>query len=267
MTTQTQAGTAAIQGPLWSERADDWANLMEPQMRPAFEAALKALAVGPKTRLLDVGCGSGLALRLAADRGAEVTGLDASPGLLEHARRQVPGAPIVQGELEELPFDDGSFDAVTGFNSFQYAARPARALAEAARVLTPRGRLLYLNWAPPERCEAAAYLAAIGKLLPPPPPGAPGPFALSDSDTIVRLFGEAGLTISSTADITVAWSYRDEASAIAALTASGPVVRAIHHAGEKAVRTATAAFLEPFQTPDGGYRITNVFRYAIGQPR
>src|SRR5216683_4861103 len=137
MTTQTQPGTSAIQGPLWSERADDWAELMEPQMRPVFETALDALAVGPQTRLLDVGCGSGLALRLAADRGADVTGLDASEGLLAHARRRVPGATIVQGEIEGLPFETGSFDAVTGFNSFQYAARPAAALAEAARVLAP----------------------------------------------------------------------------------------------------------------------------------
>jgi SAM-dependent methyltransferase len=100
MTTQTQQGTSGVQGPLWSERADDWAELMEPQMKPAFEAALDALAVGPKTRLLDVGCGSGLALRLAADRGADVTGLDASTGLLVHARRRVPGATIVEGEIE-----------------------------------------------------------------------------------------------------------------------------------------------------------------------
>jgi SAM-dependent methyltransferase len=267
MTTQTQSGTSGIQGPLWSERAEDWAELMEPQMRPAFEAALDALAVGSETRLLDVGCGSGLALRLAADRGAGVTGLDASDGLLAHARRRVPGAPIVEGELEALPFADGSFDVVTGFNSFQYAARPAAALAEAARVLERGGRVLYLNWAPPEQCEAAAYLAAIGKLLPPPPPGAPGPFALSDSDAIVRVFDEAGLDIGSSADVTVVWSFQDEPTAVAALAASGPVVRAIHHAGEDAVLAAITEFLQPFRTAAGGYRITNVFRYAIGQPR
>jgi SAM-dependent methyltransferase len=267
MTTQTQDGTSAIQGPLWSERADDWAEFQEPQMRPMFEAALEALAVGPETRLLDVGCGSGLALRLAADRGADVTGLDASAGLLAHARRRLPGAPIVQGELEQLPFDAGSFDAVTGFNSFQYAARPVSALAEAVRVLAPGGRVLYLNWGPPEQCEAAAYLDAIGKLLPPSPPGAPGPFALSDTDAIARVFGEAGLDVISSADVTVVWSYPDEPNAIAGLMAAGPIVGAIHHAGEGAVLTTTSAFLEPFRTPDGGYRITNIFRYAIGRPR
>lgn len=267
MTTQTQQGSSAIQGQLWSERADDWARVQEPEMRPAFEAALDALAITPDTRLLDVGCGSGLALRLAADRGATVSGLDASPALLEHARRRVPGAPLVQGELEELPFADGSFDVVTGFNSFQYAIRPAVALAEAARVLAPGGCVLYLNWAPPEQCEAAAYLAAIGALLPPAPAGAPGPFALSDHDAIVRVFDEAGLAVRSTADVTVVWSFPDEATALAGLMASGPVVRAIHHAGEDAVVAATREFLQSFGTDESGYRITNHFRYAIGDPR
>src|SRR2546428_7173183 len=114
MTTHTQDRTAGTQGPLWSERADDWAEFMEPQMRPAFEAALDALAVGPETRLLDVGCGSGLALRLAAHRGADGTGLDASAGLLGHAPPPGPGAPVVQGQSQHLPFEDGSLDRLTG---------------------------------------------------------------------------------------------------------------------------------------------------------
>lgn len=267
MAIETHVGSSAIQGPLWGERADDWAQIQEPLMRPAFEAALDALALAPSTRLLDVGCGSGLVLRLAADRGANVTGLDASRGLLDHAQRRVPGAPLVQGELEELPFEDGSFDVVTGFNSFQYATRPTVALAEAARVLAPGGRVLYLNWAPPEQCEAAGYLAAIGALLPPAPPEAPGPFALSDRAAIERIFGEAGLVITATADVSVDWSYPDEATAVAGLMAAGPIVLAINHSGLDAAVAATTAFLEPFRTGSGGYSITNVFRYAIGSSR
>lgn len=267
MTTDTKPGTAGIQGPLWSARADDWAGIQEPLMRPAFEAGLDALGVGAKLRLLDVGCGSGLALRIAADRGAEVSGLDASEGLLEHARRRVPGASLVHGELEELPFADGSFDLVTGFNSFQYAGRPTVALAEAARVLADGGRLLYLNWAPPERCEAAAYLSAIGGLLPPQPAGAPGPFALSSAEAIAAVFDQAGLQIEATADVTCVWAYPDEPTAVAGLMAAGPIQRAIEKAGEATVRDVTSDFLRPFRSSAGGYRVVNVFRYAIGIPR
>jgi SAM-dependent methyltransferase len=267
MATNTQPGTATVQGPLWTARADDWAAIQEPLMRPAFEAGLDALGVGSETRLLDVGCGSGLALRIAADRGADVTGLDASEGLLEHARRRVPGAPLVQGELEELPFEDAAFDAVTGFNSFQYAARPGCALAEAARVVIPDGRVLYLNWAPPEQCEAAGYLAAIGQLLPPAPAGTPGPFALSSPEAIASVFDDAGLEIVSTADVTCVWAYPDEQTAVAGLMGAGPIQRAIEQAGENATRRVTVTFLRPFRQEDGGYRITNVFRYAIGARR
>src|SRR5437763_14421191 len=117
----THVGNAEMEGRLWSVRADDWAAIQEQQVAPAFASALDALDVGPNTRLLDVGCGAGMFLGLAADRGADVSGLDASPGLIEHARKRVPGAEIVRGEMEALPHEDASVDVVTGFNSFQYA--------------------------------------------------------------------------------------------------------------------------------------------------
>ena len=97
------------------------------------------------------------------------------------------------GELEDLPYADGSFDAVTGFNAFQYAAEPAAALREAARVTKPGGRVVAMIWGTAAECEAAAYLAAIGRLLPPPPPGAPGPFALSEPGVLEALLTRAGL--------------------------------------------------------------------------
>jgi SAM-dependent methyltransferase len=263
----TQIGTGVAQGRLWSVRADAWASIQERQLAPAFEAALDALEVGPETRLLDVGCGAGMVLRLAADRGADVAGLDASEGLVEHARGRVPGAPIVLGEIEDLPYDDSTFDVVTGFNSFQYAARPAIALAEAKRVATPTGRVLLLNWAPADQCEAAAYLVALGSLMPPPPPGAPGPFALSDEDALRALFDEVELDVVAVEDVTCVWRYPDQQTAIAGMECSGPVVAVTEHAGAEAVRDATLAFLEPFRADDGGYCVANDFRYVIGTPR
>ncbi len=267
MSSSTHAGTAAVEGRLWDVRADAWAAIQERQVAPAYDAALDALGVGPSTRLLDAGCGAGMFLRLAADRGADVSGLDASEGLLAHARSRVPGAPLVQGELEDLPYEDASFDVVTGFNSFQYAARPAVALAEARRVAVHGGRVLLLNWAPPELCEAAGYLIALGGLMPPPPPGTPGPFALSDTDALKALFDESGLDVVSVEDVECVWRYEDEPTALEGLMCSGPVTGVIEHVGEPAVRAATLTFLEPFRTEDGGYRITNVFRYVIGTPR
>jgi ubiquinone/menaquinone biosynthesis C-methylase UbiE len=63
------------------------------------------------TRLLDAGCGAGLLALLASFRGAEVSALDASPGLLAIARQRLPHADVREGDLEALPFADGSFSA------------------------------------------------------------------------------------------------------------------------------------------------------------
>jgi SAM-dependent methyltransferase len=267
MSSTTQTGTGTPEGRLWSVRANDWAAIQERQVAPAYEAALDALDVGPSTRLLDAGCFAGMFLRLAADRGADVHGLDASEGLLAQARSRVPGAEIIDGELEDLPYKEASFDVVTGFNSFQYAARPAVALAEARRVVRPDGRVLLLNWAPAELCEAAGYLVALGALMPPPPPGAPGPFALSDVDALKALFGEAELDVVAVGDTECVWTYPDHETAIAGLMCSGPVVGVAEYAGEQAVHDATVSFLEPFRKDDDSYRISNTFRHVIGTPR
>ena len=121
-------GSAAAQGPLWGARARDWAELAEAAQIPFYDAVFDAIGVGPDTRLLDVGCGAGLALTLAAKRGAVVAGLDAAEGLLEVARERLPEDDIRLGDLEELPYADATFTAATSFNAVQYATDPVRAL-------------------------------------------------------------------------------------------------------------------------------------------
>jgi len=266
MSTETQLGTAELQGRLWSVNAANWAELQERHMKPAYIAALDALGVGDRTRLLDTGCGAGLALRLAAERGADVSGLDAAPGLLKCARRRVPGATIVQGELQSLPFADDTFDTVTGFNSFQYAADPIEALREAKRVTAAGGRILALVWSPAEMCELAPHLQSLGALMPPPPPGAPGPFALCGRDALTDFFAAAGLEVDELTDVPCTFAYPDTATAIAALSSAGPVVRIAEHAGWDAVRADIEAFLTNHVRQDGTYAIHNPFRYAMSTP-
>lgn len=266
MSTHTQAGTAEIQGRLWSVNAGDWAELQEQYMVPAYNAALDALDVHAGTRLLDVGCGAGRALRVAADRGADVSGLDAAPGLLDYARRRVPGAAVVEGELQRLPFSDDTFDAVTGLNSFQYAADPMEALREARRVTAPGGRVLVLVWSPADMCELAPHLQSLGALMPPPPAGAPGPFALSGRDALEDLFAAAGLDIAELTDVPCTFAYPDTATALTALSSAGPIARVAEHAGWDAVRADIQAFLDDRIRADGTYTIRNPFRYALSTP-
>lgn len=79
------------------------------------------------------------------------------------------------GDLKDLPFADATFDVVTGFNAFQFAGNPVRALTEARRVTKPGGIVAVMTWGRPEGMEATSIVAALRPLLPAPPPGAPGP--------------------------------------------------------------------------------------------
>jgi SAM-dependent methyltransferase len=265
ITTTAQEGSATIQGDLWSERADDWATLHEHRQNALHGAGLDQLAIGPGISLLDVGCGSGTVLRAAADRGAEVTGIDAAPGMVENAKRRVPGARVEVGDLQFLPFEDASFDVVTGFNSFQYAADPPAALREARRVLVDGGRVLVAVWGRAEQCEAASVLGAIGKLLPPPPPGAPGPFALAEAGALSALIEAAGFETLVVADVSTPFEYPDEETWIRGFGSAGPCVLAARLAGADALHETLREAGAPFRRDDGSYRLENVFRFAVGR--
>ena len=169
-------GSATIQGQLWGARAEDWAAYVEQVCLPLHGAVLDAARVTSGTRLLDAGCGAGLLALLASLRGAQVSALDASPGLLAIARKRVPSADVREGDLEALPFDDASFDAVAAVNSVFYAADMAQVMRELARVVRPGGRVVVTAWGPLERCEfLRAVMPGLAPLMPPPPPGAHPP--------------------------------------------------------------------------------------------
>jgi SAM-dependent methyltransferase len=263
--TTTATGSAAVQGDLWSEGADDWASLMEPTEAPLHLAGLDQLAVGPGISLLDVGCGSGAVLRIAADRGADVTGLDASPAQAELARRRVPGSRVEVGDIQFLPFEDASFDIVTGFNSFQYAADPRAALHEARRVLRDGGRVLMAVWGKPEHCDGETVIDGVRALLPPPPPGAPGPLALSEEGVLAALLGEAGFETLLVADVSTPLEWPDEPTYLRAWAAPGPCVMAVRHVGRERFDEAILAVSAPFRRDDGSYRLKNIFRFAVGR--
>jgi SAM-dependent methyltransferase len=259
-------GTSGTNGTLWGARARDWAEVQEGQCADAYRAVLDHAGVGPGTRHLDVGCGAGMAAALSAGRGATVSGLDAAEALLEIARERTAGGDFRLGDLEALPFDDDAFDLVTGFNAFQYAGDAAQALREAARVTRPRGMIAIMTWGEPAGMEASSLVAALKPLLPPPPPGAPGPFALSD-ETALRAFAAAGgLTPNAVFDVDTHWSYPDEATALRGLGSAGVAVRAIEHAGAEAFVAAHRAALAPFRRPDGSFRIGARFRCLVAAP-
>lgn len=265
MTHGSTSGTASVNGPLWSSSAADWASIQEGQFKAGYEAALAHCRVGPGTDYLDAGCGAGMAAQIAAALGAKVSGFDAADALLAIARDRVPAGTFRIADLETVPFADASFDVVTGFNSFQFAGDPVRALAEARRVARPGGKVVVMTWGKPEGMQAAAIVSALGPLLPPPPPGAPGPFALSEESRL-RAFAEAaGLTPESVIDIDSPWNYPDEHTAVRGVGSSGVAARAKALVGSEAVDAAHRAALAPFRQAGGSFRIGATCRFLVAR--
>jgi SAM-dependent methyltransferase len=258
-------GAAEVQGALWGAAAEDWAEFNEPTGIPIYEAAFDAMGVTTGTRLLDVGCGAGLALQLAENRGASVAGIDASAPLLRMARRRLSGADLRQGDIEELPYGDDSFDAITSFNAVQYAANPTRALREIKRAAVAGAPVAVATWGDPERCDARVLIAAMGALLPPPPPGTGGPFALAPPGALEELVESARLRAERALEVPAPFLYLDVATGVRASLSSGPARAAIEQVGVDRVRSTAAAALAQFVGPDGTVRLNNVFRVVIAR--
>jgi ubiquinone/menaquinone biosynthesis C-methylase UbiE len=261
-------GTAPVQESLCGARTRDYAEIVEPFGRPLYEAVFDAAGVEPGTTLLDVGCGPGLAAHLAARRGAHVVGLDAAEASLEIASERTRQADFRAGEMEDLPWADNTFDVVTGFNAFQYAADVVNALCEARRVARPGGRVAMAVWGRAGDCENAALVAALGKLLPPPPPEAParpGPFALSEPGRVERLLEQAGLEPLASGEVECPFEFPDLETAVRGHMSTGVAEAAIRQAGAAAVQQAIAEAMAPFRTTGGRYCQRNRFRYVISR--
>ena len=263
MATEQKPRTAEINGRLWGARANDWAEIQEGTCHPVYLAVFERVGLKPGTVYLDAGCGAGMAAEIATERGAEVFGLDAAPNLLEIARSRVPDGEFHAGDLESLPFAANRFDLVTGFNSFQYAGNPMVALGEARRVTKPGAHVVIMTWGTPEGMEAASLVAALRPLLPPPPPGAPGPFALSDEEALRAFAASAGLESLEVFDVDAPWRYPDLSTALRGLGSSGVAARAIENASDHAVNEAHAKALAPFRQSAGNYKIGATFRCLV----
>jgi demethylmenaquinone methyltransferase / 2-methoxy-6-polyprenyl-1,4-benzoquinol methylase len=130
-------------------------------------------AVRPGDRVLDACCGTGDLAVEAVRLGGAVTGLDFSPRMLERARRKAPSVEWVQGDLLELPFEDGSFESATVGFGVRNVADLERGIAELGRVLVPGGRLAILEITQPRGVLAPFYrlwfdriVPLLGKVLP-----------------------------------------------------------------------------------------------------
>jgi SAM-dependent methyltransferase len=258
------AGSSTRWGPLWGARPADWA-LSEDQQGPTYEAALERTGLQAGARVLDVGCGVGAFLRIVAERGGLPSGIDASEELIALARSRVPDADLRVGEMEELPWEDDSFDLVTGFNSFFFANDMVNALREARRVARPGAPVVIQVWGAHERCDLEAMKGIIRPFLPPRPPDAPPDPDLSEPDALEALASQAGLTPE--AELTTSWAFEfpDAETLGRALVAVAGLAVLAGPKREQALTTAIVDGLAPYRRADGSYRLSNEYHYLIAR--
>ena len=263
MTSATHAqGSAERWGPLWGARPADWA-ITEDVQTPTYEAALERVALEPGMRVLDIGCGAGAFLQMVAERGAEPYGLDASEALIAFSRGRLPAADLRVGEMEALPWPDDTFDLVTGFNSFFFANDMVAALREAGRVAKPGSPVVIQVWGAHERCDLEAMKLIARPFLPPRPPDAPSDPDLSQPGVLETLAVAAGLTPEREFDTTWTFEYPDEDTLGRAMVAVAGLAILAGPEREDELRRAIVDGLAPYRGPDGGYRLSNEYRFLI----
>lgn len=254
--------SGSIQGELWGARARDWADVAERTTQPLWVAMLEAVGVSRGTKLLDLGCGAGGASVLAAQLGANVTGVDASTNLIEVARERMPETPFQVGEIEDLPFPDGSFDVVFAANVFQFADDQRKAVREARRVLDRGGRLVVGMWCEPERNEMGVFMKAIGPLMP-PTPESPSPPSIAVRENLVELLEGSGFHVAGEGEVACEFSFSNREELRRGMMSPGLMVLAARAIGEEKLAAALLDAAEQFRQPDGSYRFTNWFRWMV----
>ena len=255
--------TKTIQGKLWSIAPQYWSKHFEPWFLPMYRKVLEQLELSNDKLLLDAGCGSGLFSYMAIQAGAQVVGVDAAPGLLEVAKQRNPQNNFLEEDLEALPFVEDTFHVVTGFNSLQYGGDFEKALLEAKRVLKPGGKLVIAIWDKPGFSDATTVLKAIGTLLPPPPPGTPGPFALSEDGKIENTLKRNGLNLEFKTTVNCPFLYANLSDGIKSFMGTGPAAAAMDNNSKKTVEDIIAKALQPYQLPDDLYFLQNQFLVFI----
>lgn len=268
---------------LWASVADHWgtyADELDELRGPITAAMLARSGLQPGERVLELACGpagTGLAAAEQVGPDGEVVLTDVVPEMTAIAAARAQGLGNVctrVADMEDLAEPACSFDVVLCREGLMFAANPALAAAEIRRVLRPGGRVVLAVWGPRERNPWLGLLFdAVADQLghPVPPPGMPGPFALSDADKLAEMLRGTGLdkvTVEEMAAPTRAGSFdawRTRTAALAGPLAS--ILAAMPDDGRRALWDRLRDDVRPYQEPDGSVELPGVTLLATAYRR
>ncbi|MEU6932176.1 methyltransferase type 11 [Streptomyces sp. NPDC046385] len=229
--------------------ARDWAEIQERMLVPLYEAVYDRLGVGARSSVLGLGCGSGLALLMAAARGARVAGVDEDLARLALARERLPeGTVSAAGPPEGAPYD-----VVTAF----HGTGPITARAAGFTPLAqPGAAVVVAGWGPPERCATASVLRVAARLT---------GWRPAERDDLEEVLAGAGLRAAGSGRVSCPFGYADADSAVRGLLSTGDFDAAVRATDPHQVEKELLEALEPYARADGTVWMPNVFRYVIAR--
>jgi hypothetical protein len=201
---------------------------------------------------------------MAAARGAAVAGIDAAASMIEIASERIPGAEFRVGDIEALPWPDGSFDVATGFSSFQFADDKVRALTEARRV--SQGKVVVVV---PSRVAESGITQVFQPVFPLFQPEMletmkqSGMFALSQPGRLEEVLAAAGLTARDDEEVVCPIVFENVDTALRAFLGAGPTALAIQHSGQEAVAGTVRSALGSFTASEGRVMLPGWYRTVI----
>jgi SAM-dependent methyltransferase len=245
-----------------TSRARDWAEIQERMFVPLYDSVYQRLEVGRDTRLLGLGCGSGLALLRAAALGAEVTGADTDTDLLRLARERLLPEPerggrrwparLVAAAVPES--EPAPYTLITAFSSPPTAAE----LRRAAALARPGSPVVLAGWSDPGQC-AATIAERVGS-RPAVPAGGP-----AQESRLTELATAAGLSHRETGEVSCPFGYPGLACALRGLLATGSFDGAVVAAGAEHVAKELTDALHPYVEPEGTVWLPNPLTYVIAE--
>lgn len=263
-------------------RARDWAELQERMLAPLYEAVYERLEVGRGTRLLSLGCGAGLALLIAAGRGARVTVVETDPDRLELARSRLLPGPVggagpgrggaayrlLDGDPSQAaPADGTPYDLITAFTPIGGSDGDDERLVAALRASVPLaargGQVVLTGWGPPERCAAASVLRAAGRGSGGGRASRPGGWRPSRRDDLEEMAFRAGLSPDGSGRVACPFGYADLESAVRGLLSTRLFDTTARARDRRRAETEVARALRPHRRRDGSVWMPNVFRYLV----